>query len=83
MAIDSKYGRVTTEHGTIGDDEPVFIFRAQDALLPEVLDHYLDLCRDADAPVKHIGGIIDARAKVVRWQAQHHIQIPQSNTLIP
>ena len=30
MGIDAKYGRVTTERGDIGEDEPVVVFRAQD-----------------------------------------------------
>ncbi|HEY5484425.1 MAG TPA: hypothetical protein VIK31_11555 [Propionibacteriaceae bacterium] len=35
---DSTYGKVTTEHGTIGADEPVIVFRAKDKLLPALLD---------------------------------------------
>lgn len=37
MAIDLKYGRVTLENADIGEDEPVVVFRARDALLPKVL----------------------------------------------
>lgn len=37
MAVDGKYGRVTLEHGDIGEDEQVVVFRAQDSLLPKVL----------------------------------------------
>lgn len=36
MAVDRKYGRVTLERGTIGEDEPVVVFRAQDKMLPEL-----------------------------------------------
>ena len=32
MAIDTKYGEVTTEKGEIRDDEPVFVLRGQDKL---------------------------------------------------
>jgi hypothetical protein len=34
VAVDRKYGRVTTERGTIGEDEPVIVFRAQSSSWP-------------------------------------------------
>jgi hypothetical protein len=37
MAVDKKYGRVTLENGSIGEDEPVVVFRAQDVVLPRLL----------------------------------------------
>ena len=41
MGYDLKYGRVTTEYGEIPDDEPVFLFRAQDKLAYPILISYL------------------------------------------
>lgn len=35
MPVDRKYGRVMLEHGGVGTNEPVVIFRADDELLPE------------------------------------------------
>lgn len=32
MAIDAKYGKIETEKGSIREDEPVFVLRAQDKL---------------------------------------------------
>jgi hypothetical protein len=58
MAIDTKYGRVTTERGTIGEDEPVVVFRAQDELLPKVLAYYHQLCLEEGSPRHHLDGII-------------------------
>ena len=80
MAIDSKYGRVTMEHGTIGDDEPVVVFRAQDRLLPAVLDFYLAVCAKEGSPQQHLDAILDAKAPVVEWQNSNHTQTPQSAT---
>lgn len=40
MAQDLKYGTVTTERGSIPDDEPVFLLRGRDALAAFALDAY-------------------------------------------
>lgn len=79
MGIDRKYGRVTLEHGTIADDEPVFVLRAQDALAERVLRHYANLCRDAGSPPKHVFGIGEAAGEFLNWQREHHTQIPRSD----
>ena len=83
MAIDRKYGRVTLERGDIGEDEPVVVFRAQDKLLPTVLDYYRMLCRDHGSPEHHLDGIAETRRVVVDWQAEHHTQVPQSAAQAP
>ncbi len=41
MALDSKYGTISIS--TIPDDEPVFVFRAQDVLALSVLAMYRQL----------------------------------------
>jgi len=78
MAIDRKYGRVTLENGSISDDEPVVVFRAQDALLPDLLTVYAEMCRNAGSPQRHLDGIAIARDDVVEWQETHQTQVPQS-----
>lgn len=45
MAVERKYGRVTTEKGNIPDDEPVIVFRGQDRLAPAIMRIYAQLCR--------------------------------------
>lgn len=78
MGMDRKYGRVTTERGDIGPDEPVVVFRAQDALLPLVLASYRDMCMDAGSPQNHldlIGGTIKA---VNEWQRENYTKTPES-----
>lgn len=81
MAVDAKYGRVTLEHGGhIPDDEPVFVFRAQDKLTPSVLEYYAGLCEAAGSPQRHIDLIESGRFKVVAWQADHAPRVPDSES---
>ncbi len=78
MAVDRKYGRVELEHGDIGEDEPVFVFRAQDALAVRVLAYYASLCIEAGSPDGHVTGIGTAADEFEAWQAEHRTQVPQS-----
>lgn len=79
MPIDSKYGRVTVENGSIGDDEPVVVFRAQDALLPKLLKVYRYFCELAGSPERHLTKIDDAAFTVKDWQAHNRTQVPRSD----
>jgi len=79
MGLDRKYGRVTVEHGTIGEDEPVVVFRAQDQLLPEVLGVYAQMCDAHGSPPEHIQGLELTCRQVIEWQRENHTQIPRSS----
>lgn len=79
MAIDPKYGRVTFERGTIGDDEVVFVFRGQDELLLKVLSYYERLCQFNKAPVRHLESIDRAMDAVEAWQATNATKQPTSD----
>ena len=78
MAQDNKYGKVTIEHGNIGEDEPVFVCRAQDVLLPEVLAYYAMCCIKAGSPARHINIILESLEKIKRWQILNNPRIPSS-----
>lgn len=78
MAIDVKYGRVTTELGDFGEDEPVIVFRAKDKLLPNVLAHYMQVCIMAGSPRHHLSIILDTIARVRDWQSQNPTKVPDS-----
>lgn len=72
MGVDGKYGRVTVEHvrsTPIGDDEPVVLFRAQDQLLPKVLEYYASLCAGAGCSAEHMRAVYKALGSVQMWQA--------------
>lgn len=81
MAIDNKYGRVTLENSTIGEDEPVVVFRAQDKLLPDLLKIYRVLCRIAGSPERHLELIHESAQKIRVWQQENFTQTPQSKQL--
>lgn len=80
MAIDHKYGKVTLEHGSIGEDEPVVVFRASDTLLPKLLGYYHLFCLRAGSPKRHLDIILQSREIVMGWQENNPIRtrIPNS-----
>lgn len=80
MAIDAKYGRVTLEHGTIGEDEPVVVFRAKDKLLPKVLAYYHLFCLREGSPRRHLDLIMDSLLRVQSWQRKNETKVPDSET---
>jgi hypothetical protein len=69
------------EKGTVGEDEPVVVFRAQDALLPKVLHIYKFLCEIAGSPSKHIRLINESILNIKGWQAQNKTKTPTSDSL--
>lgn len=78
MAIDGKYGRVTLEHGDIGEDEPVVVFRARDLLLPKVLLYYHMFCAKVGSPRRHLDLLMDQRDRILKWQEEHGTKVPAS-----
>lgn len=68
MGYDRKYGKITTEFGNIGEDEPVVVFRAQDALLADILPYYALRCMKRGSPARHILIIYNTLKTVVTWQ---------------
>ena len=80
MAVDGKYGRVTLEHGTIGEDEPVVVFRARDALLPKLLGYYWNFCKAAGSPQRHLDMISKRIDEIDAWQDTHETKVPDSES---
>lgn len=80
MAIDKKYGKVTTEFGDIGDDEPIIVFRARDVLVASVLRHYAYQCMKARVTRKHIDIVMDRVEEMLAWQQVHPelVRLPAS-----
>lgn len=71
MAVDGKYGEVVLEHGDVGEDEPVVVFRAKDKNLPQVLQFYYDICRKSGSPDRHLELIKHSHDSISQWQADH------------
>ncbi|HSJ74960.1 MAG TPA: hypothetical protein VK899_02070 [Gemmatimonadales bacterium] len=83
MGYDGKYGQVTLERGTIGEDEPVVVFRAQDRLLPKLLKIYKILCELAGSPQHHLDLIHESAMRVKAWQEENFTKTPESADLRP
>ncbi len=82
MAVDRKYGRVTLEHGTIGEDEPVVVFRAADKTLPKLLAYYHLFCLKEGSPRRHLNIILNTRDTIINWQKVYFrdVRIPGSES---
>lgn len=80
MGYDGKYGQVTTEHGDIPADEPVFVFRARDVTTPDLLAYYLMRCVKKGSPKRHLDGIVGAIERFRRWQQANpgNVRTPDS-----
>ena len=65
MAVDKKYGNIRI-HG-IPEDEPVFVFRAQDIFVPLVLAYYRDL-REALGEHDVVERIEHQRKRFITWK---------------
>lgn len=81
MGHDRKYGKVTTEFGDIGEDEPVVVFRAKDKFLPLVLSHYIVECsKHADVPHRHIKIVRNTLDTIKEWQKANGCRTPTSES---
>lgn len=80
MGYDGKYGRVTTEHGDIPDDEPVIVFRGRDVILPELLGRYAALCEIHGSSAEHVHLVLDTSDRIEQWQNDHpdRVKVPDS-----
>ena len=75
MGTDGKYGKVTTEHGDIPDDEPVIVFRARDKLTGPLISAYRKLAEEHGSPPFHLDLIAQAHKRFTDWQQAHADQV--------
>lgn len=80
MPTDGKYGKITTEFGDIPDDEPVFLFRGRDMLLPAILGYYATFAEELGSPAGHVDIVNDAARRLIDWQTAHpdRVRMPTS-----
>ena len=76
--VDRKYGRVTPEFGDFGEDGPVVIFRAKDAILPKLLAYYHLFCMRMGSPREYLDLILDSREEIIDWQEENEPRVPTS-----
>lgn len=80
--IDGKFktsGDITKLDGTpVPEDEPLILFRAKDACVPEMLEHYSKLCKEKGSPEAHVAHLDAYIEKMKQWQADHQdrVKIP-------
>jgi hypothetical protein len=79
MPQDNKYGKVTLEKGTVGETEPVFVLRAQDKIVPVLLNFYYQKCREMGSPQHHLEKIEESTHQIIDWQAKNFTKIPTSD----
>lgn len=68
MAIDGKYGVITTEKKQLHPDEPVFLLRATDPLAAQAIRQYADACELAGCSEDHIEAVMEHARRIVLWQ---------------
>jgi len=83
MAQDNKYGHVTLERGNVPDDEPVFVFRAQDKILPVLLNFYFEKCKEYGSPQHHLDKIAVGLRQIIEWQSHNFTKVPTSDADAP
>jgi hypothetical protein len=78
MAHSHKYGKVTLERSTIGENEPVVVFRAKDKLLPQVLAHCHLLCLNSGCEDQHLTAIVERHKEIKDWQSKNTSKLPDT-----
>lgn len=59
-----------------GDDEPIFVLRAQDRYAPLVVRIWALVVANAGAPSAKCTEALDLAAKMEAWQRQHDHKVP-------
>ncbi len=71
MGYDRKYGKVTTERGTIGEDEPVFVIRAADVSASAAIEAYAFHARRFGASTSLTDPVFERAEQVRAWQRRN------------
>ncbi len=70
------YNRMQDPEGKIGEDEPVFILRAQDELAPATIDHWSNLLEAHDGDPRAVKLARDWAQEMRHWQISHKTKLP-------
>ena len=69
MRMDHKYiGKIFMNDGTTVPKEEWIVFRAKDKFVPEMLDHYIELCEKGGAGQFHVEGMKEIKERVLKYQ---------------
>lgn len=76
MSIEGKYGTVITEFGSIGQDEPVFLLRARDALAVKTISDYWIRAIDAGCSQGFQDSLSGVMETFLAWQEENETKVP-------
>lgn len=65
--VDLKYGKITTERGSIPDDEPVFLIRASDSCAADAIVEYHRIACEQGATTEFTGSVVMALKRFAEW----------------
>ena len=68
IAVSKKSGKKYTQNNAI-------VFLVKDALLPDLLDKYLELCSQAEVDMRQITGVSLLKDRVLAWQRKHYDKV--------
>lgn len=72
----TDYDRIQDPENKIPVDEPVMLFRAQDALFPALLAYYAELLRLHRCAQPMIDSTLAHEQRTRSWQRQHGCKLP-------
>lgn len=73
----ADYQHIQDPKNKIGQEEPVFLFRAQDKHMATILKQYQVLCSmDSRRSPEQIKLLADFRRDVIAWQKKHGAKVP-------
>ena len=75
---DKKFQNVALNEGhtPLAPDEPVFVFRAKDRFMPQILENYADMCEAYGSPEDHVLAIREHRLATIEWQRHNECGVP-------
>lgn len=59
-----------------GDNEPIFVLRAQDTLAPEVVRTWAAIANSKGVPFEKVGEALNQAARMEEWAASNASKIP-------
>lgn len=68
VAVSKKSGKKYTENNAV-------LFLVKDALLPDLLDKYLELCSKAGVDQRQMTGVSLLKERVLAWQRKHETKV--------
>ncbi len=68
MAVEGKYGEITTTGKPLHPGEPVFLFRATDPLAVAAIRNYATQCHFAGCDPEHVAAVRAHANRIAAWQ---------------